>query len=462
MLLIWGVDSVQAQSVGAPTNIFTFNTTPNGSSLGHLQTGTYGDIIGVGSNWTAIGQAPFPLVGAPYGVRLQRTGQLGVLNFIGGTASPTQEDLVLGFGEDKESAFRLRFIADQFTATDFVDILVGNSSGNVGIGKDPGSQIRLDVLSGQTFLPTILGENTSNGYGVQGKSPLIGVYGEAINAISAGAIYGVIGRAANGPTCIGTYGGASSGGVDYGIFGSASNAAPDWAGYFTGRAFCTAGVWTPSDKRLKSNIAPEENAIEQIMRLKTYTYDFNNEEFDYMTLPEVRQHGFISQELEEVFPEMVTKVVHPIIDPTDPSLNDSYEFKGVNYEQMVPVLTTAIQEQQKLIQDLTERLAELENNGAAGSSKSFEDLGIQGKAELFQNTPNPFNERTTIRYTLPEGAGSGSIIVFNMTGQQIASYENLRGEDLVIEGNQMEAGMYFYSLIVNGEELDVKRMLLTK
>jgi hypothetical protein len=32
----------------------------------------------------------------------------------------------------------------------------------------------------------------------------------------------------------------------------------------------------------------------------------------------------------------------------------------------------------------------------------------------------------------------------------------------IIEGNTLSAGMYLYSLYINGEEVDTKRMILTK
>ena len=51
-----------------------------------------------------------------------------------------------------------------------------------------------------------------------------------------------------------------------------------------------------------------------------------------------------------------------------------------------------------------------------------------------------------------------------MNGRQLRSYD-LReaGEGSVtIQGNELEAGMYIYSLLANGEEIATKRMILTK
>lgn len=39
---------------------------------------------------------------------------------------------------------------------------------------------------------------------------------------------------------------------------------------------------------------------------------------------------------------------------------------------------------------------------------------------------------------------------------------NQKGEGaIIIEGNSLTQGMYIYSLIVNGNEVDAKRMILT-
>ena len=51
-----------------------------------------------------------------------------------------------------------------------------------------------------------------------------------------------------------------------------------------------------------------------------------------------------------------------------------------------------------------------------------------------------------------------------MNGKQINQFVlSQRGMGAVtIEGSQLEAGMYLYSLIVDGTVIDVKRMILTK
>lgn len=50
-----------------------------------------------------------------------------------------------------------------------------------------------------------------------------------------------------------------------------------------------------------------------------------------------------------------------------------------------------------------------------------------------------------------------------MNGRQLRAYDLDADADAVtIRGNELDAGMYLYSLIVNGEEVDTRRMILTK
>jgi hypothetical protein len=111
-----------------------------------------------------------------------------------------------------------------------------------------------------------------------------------------------------------------------------------YAGYFSGSVYCT-GSYLPSDERLKENIEPMRNALDKVMKLDVKTYTFK-QEFARMNLPTSRQYGFTAQNLEGVFPELVK--LNPQKGQEQP-----VEFKAVNYLGMIPVLTEAIQEQQK-------------------------------------------------------------------------------------------------------------------
>jgi hypothetical protein len=104
---------------------------------------------------------------------------------------------------------------------------------------------------------------------------------------------------------------------------------------------------TSSDYRLKDNIAPMTGALAVVGQLKpcTYTWKVNGSD----------GQGFIAHELAEVVPDAVVGEK----DEVDAEGNPKYQ--GVDTSFLVATLTAAIQEQQALINDLTNRLTALEN-----------------------------------------------------------------------------------------------------
>ena len=85
---------------------------------------------------------------------------------------------------------------------------------------------------------------------------------------------------------------------------------------------------------------------------------------------------------------------------------------------------------------------------------------------LKQNYPNPFNPGTTIKFTLPE-AGKVTLKVFDITGREVKTLINgLTINSGVItydfDGSELASGIYFYSLIVDNNSIDTKKMVLVK
>ena len=88
--------------------------------------------------------------------------------------------------------------------------------------------------------------------------------------------------------------------------------------------------------------------------------------------------------------------------------------------------------------------------------------------ELGQNYPNPFNPITKISYQISVSSEQlVKIVVYNAAGQQIwcSSITNhvldISGS-ILFDGSKFNSGVYYYSLVVDGEQLASKKMLLTK
>jgi len=105
-----------------------------------------------------------------------------------------------------------------------------------------------------------------------------------------------------------------------------------------------------SDQRLKENIRDLDVGIDAVMALKPRKFDWK--EGKGQDKKDVR--GFIAQEFEQVFPDLVDEWKDPAPEGEEP-------YKSVR-QDLIPVLVKAIQEQQAMIEDLKAKVAALEAN----------------------------------------------------------------------------------------------------
>ena len=152
--------------------------------------------------------------------------------------------------------------------------------------------------------------------------------------------------------------------------------------------------------------------------------------------------------LEEVFPDLVY-------------VNKDGS-KAINYMEMIPLLVQSINELSAEIEDLrgqsSGERAKAASRGTTGAEQS-----VASKNKLYQNTPNPFKEKTTIRFSLANDAKDAAICIFDMTGKTIKKLPVSSGmESVSFGGYEIGEGMFLYSLIVNGQEIDTKKMIISK
>jgi hypothetical protein len=108
----------------------------------------------------------------------------------------------------------------------------------------------------------------------------------------------------------------------------------------TGNATFSSDVIAYSDIRLKKNIRPIKDPLEKILKCNGILYD-------RIDTTEVNTFGFIAQELEEVFPELVT--------------TNELGIKGVKYQNAVAILFEALKEQQTQIESQKSEIEELKD-----------------------------------------------------------------------------------------------------
>ena len=103
-----------------------------------------------------------------------------------------------------------------------------------------------------------------------------------------------------------------------------------------------------SDQRFKENIRDLDDGLSKVMELRPRKFDWK--EGKGADIKDDR--GFIAQEFEEVFPDLVGEWKDEAPEGEEP-------YKAVS-QDLIPTLVKAIQEQQTLIESLTTRIAALE------------------------------------------------------------------------------------------------------
>lgn len=197
------------------------------------------------------------------------------------------------------------------------------------------------------------------------------------------------------------------------------------------------------------------------MKLITYSYDLKDNLIDFKTGDSItnylKEYGFISQEIKKNLKGIdITATDNGVL--------------LMDYDQIIPITVSAIKEQQIIIDSLRNQLANLkemiENFSILASDNLDYDNELNlNKSILYQNKPNPFNKKTIIEYRIKENNfSSASIVIFNMNGTLLKTYSitTVNENEISLNAQDLNAGMYIYTLIVNDKEVDTKRMILLK
>jgi hypothetical protein len=263
-----------------------------------------------------------------------------------------------------------------------------------------------------------------------------------------------------------------------------------------------------SDRRFKKDLESIPNAPDLLEQINGYRYYFRTAEFPERGFDDDRQIGLIAQEVEAVFPELVE--------------TNSDGFKAVRYDGLIPVLIEVMKEQQTTIKDQESGIRELElmvenqgskvqmleeelaafqspisileeeneilkeenrlikaelsqlremveqikscceENTLQPSSNDNSQATTKQQAWLSQNQPNPFDQETEIQYFIPKETRKAELRISDTYGRVLDQFRILTREKgaTVIQSSAYRAGTYFYSLILDGEIFETKKMVL--
>lgn len=252
------------------------------------------------------------------------------------------------------------------------------------------------------------------------------------------------------------------------------------------------GGYFGSDIKLKEDISDIKSPLATIRQMRGVKYKYKENSFieekesmysdsilngfsnlNNLKVRESMRIGLIAQEVEQIVPEVVK------------TMPDST--KAIAYTDLIALLIEGIKEQQIQIetlqnlvysqeQDLIKIKDDVENccssneedtNLKSGSIDNKDNTGESNNyetAKLYENIPNPFSQNTTIKYEIPTSTISAQIIIHNMEGIELKSFPiSTKGAGYItINGTELQAGMYLYTLLINNQIVDTKRMLLTK
>lgn len=281
------------------------------------------------------------------------------------------------------------------------------------------------------------------------------------------------------------YGGLPYGGT--GIYGAHStyfysyptNIQGLYAGYFTGPVYVSSNLTAPnlftaSDSRLSDNIVSLDErdnsgnkTLENVLNMNVVEYNLKSrlgemstdiapdkaeevrKSYEYLKsqdekMSSRRHFGVDAEELQKLYPNLV--------------LEGQDGYLSVNYSELVPLLIRSIQ---VLKQELDQ--VKSKSNARRASTTGIDSSVANSGNVLYQNTPNPFKEQTIIRFKLAEDARDASICIFDMTGKPLKKLPISSGmESVSIGGYELGEGMFLYSLIIDGQEIDTKKMMISK
>ena len=384
------------------------------------------------------------------------------------------------------------------------------NSGYMGIGAGAGTLLsRFSVGGlGATDATAYISSGTTHGlkiatnaydigYGLHAKATnctsngtAVGVQGEGQTNLSQGCSRG-IGIGVRGiagsispsvPRAYGVSGliSANTGAGVYGGYGSTEAVLTGkYAGYFDGNVHVTGTVTAtniaPSDSRLKKNVLDlnYRQTLDKLMLLRPVEYnmqqvtfeadsiDSRGEEVTYSvnrydeTTPvfQHKHYGLIAQEMQKVYPDLVYE--------------GSDGYLGIDYVSLIPMLLKVVQQQQGEIDELKAAITAPKLRSAEviiDESDAVNVSVMEQQAQLYQNTPNPFNQSTQIKYYLPESVSKGLLCIYDLQGKQLKQTQlTQRGYGIeTVFASEFPAGIYLYALLADGNQVDVKRMILTE
>lgn len=274
-----------------------------------------------------------------------------------------------------------------------------NSTGSHAQNADIGTQI------GQYFIGhrglangvQVVGRITNNGgyftaanseinYGVRGEGSA-GVY--AGTGLSYGGYFtGLNNYAAYGLSAIAIN--PSATGISYGIYAGGSGGAFERAGFFEGLIETTASYVQTSDAAFKTNVNRLSGSLKLLQALKPVSYTMDVANYPQMNFDDHLQFGYIAQDVENVFPNLVYESHRPSqLDSLGNPADSAVTYKSLNYNGFIAVNTQAIIELDKKVDAISLSDELIKTNVANLTGSLNKVLAMRGVSYDWDHTVHP-------------------------------------------------------------------------
>jgi hypothetical protein len=121
-----------------------------------------------------------------------------------------------------------------------------------------------------------------------------------------------------------------------------------------------------TDNEIKKNITPIISPLQKLVQLEPKCYEFETNKFRHLKLQQGRKYGFISENVQTVFPELVSvKTVSYMFAKN--GYRDA-SFKMVDETSLIPLLVASIKEQQEQIEQLKAAIEDLKSKKTVASN----------------------------------------------------------------------------------------------
>lgn len=112
---------------------------------------------------------------------------------------------------------------------------------------------------------------------------------------------------------------------------------------------------------------------------------------------------------------------------------------------------------------MEQRIKELEARLEALSTKAGVQPGTSGSV-LYQNVPNPFGRETVIEFFIQDLRQHAEIVITDINGREVNRYAIAQKGlgRILVNDDRLSTGTYVYTLVVDGNKVDSKRMIVSK